>query len=222
MSRDAFGFWLERIALSDEPWPRRVQLEVVGFPADAAGQRTHKLAQDDDFELLVHARTDGYEVPDEVEIRFRLADGRRGRDTMIRVGEADSRAATTSSSSATNSSTSPATWTSTSSAATTASAICSCKSSIGRSCSRSSWNAFIPEYLGREPRRLPVTGGMRIPEGTQLALHADVDQAAHRRPHSHGKQSSRTRQLAFPTIGRRTSCAGTTARSPPTTCCWSA
>ncbi|MGD9634796.1 MAG: hypothetical protein AB7U97_16070, partial [Pirellulales bacterium] len=29
-----------------------------------------------------------------------------------------------------------------------------------------------PEYLGREPRRLPVTGGMRIPEGTQLTLRA--------------------------------------------------
>ena len=87
-SRDVFGFWLERIALSDEPWPRRVHLEVVGFPPDAAGQRTHKLAQDDDFELLVHASTNGYEVPDEVEIRFRLADGRRGRDTLIRVGEA--------------------------------------------------------------------------------------------------------------------------------------
>ena len=88
-SRDVFGFWLERIALSEEPWPRRVHLEVVGFPPDAAGQRTHKLAQDDDFELLVHANTDGYQVPDEVEIRFRLADGRRGRDTLIRVGDAD-------------------------------------------------------------------------------------------------------------------------------------
>ena len=29
-----------------------------------------------------------------------------------------------------------------------------------------------PEYLAREPRRLPVTGGMRIPEGTKLVLHA--------------------------------------------------
>ena len=29
-----------------------------------------------------------------------------------------------------------------------------------------------PKYLGREARRLPVTGGMRIPEGTQLVLHA--------------------------------------------------
>ena len=88
LSSGAFGFWLERLALSNEPWPRRVQLEVVGFPTDAGGVRTHKLAQDDDYELLVHARTDGYEVPETVEIRYRLADGRRGRDTMIRVGEA--------------------------------------------------------------------------------------------------------------------------------------
>jgi hypothetical protein len=29
-----------------------------------------------------------------------------------------------------------------------------------------------PEYLQRPPRSLPVTGGMRIPEGTQLTLHA--------------------------------------------------
>ena len=29
-----------------------------------------------------------------------------------------------------------------------------------------------PEYLQREPRRLAVTGGMRIPEGTHLVLHA--------------------------------------------------
>src|SRR5688572_29367989 len=89
MSRETFGFWLERIALSDKLWPRRVALEVVGFSPDAAGNRVHKLAQDDDFELLVHARTDRHEIPDEVEIRFQLADGRRGRDTMIRVGEAE-------------------------------------------------------------------------------------------------------------------------------------
>jgi hypothetical protein len=30
-----------------------------------------------------------------------------------------------------------------------------------------------PDYLGRESRRLPVTGGMRIPEGSQLVLHAE-------------------------------------------------
>ena len=171
MSRDTFGFWLERIALSDKLWPRRVPLEVVGFAPDAAGNRVHKLAQDDDFELLVHARTDGYEIPDEVEIRFRLADGRRGRDTMIRVGDAvpgrdefqvyryefkrvagdmqfdvvggDDRV----------------------------------RDLELRVVDRPELFAIelecvYPSYLQRESRRLPVTGGMRIPEGTQLVLHA--------------------------------------------------
>ena len=35
---DVFGFWMSRLALSTEPWPRRVQLEVVGFPAGCNGQ----------------------------------------------------------------------------------------------------------------------------------------------------------------------------------------
>jgi hypothetical protein len=168
---NAFGFWLERIALSDEPWPRRVLLEVIGFAPDAEGRRVHKLAQDDDFELLVHAHTAGYEIPDEVEIRFRLADGRRGRDTMIRVGEAlqgrdefqlfryefkrvagdmqfdvvggDARV----------------------------------RDLALRVVDRPELYAIelecvYPGYLERELRRLPVTGGMRIPEGTRIVLHA--------------------------------------------------
>jgi hypothetical protein len=171
MSRETFGFWIERIALSDKLWPRRVSLEVVGFAPDAAGNRVHKLAQDDDYELLVHALTDGFEIPDEVEIRFRLADGRRGRDTMIRVGEAvpgrdesqvyryefkrvagdmrfdvvggDDRV----------------------------------QNLELRVVDRPELFAIeleciYPSYLQRESRRLPVTGGMRIPEGTQLVLHA--------------------------------------------------
>jgi hypothetical protein len=171
MSRETFGFWLERIALSDKLWPRRMSLEVVGFAPDAAGNRVHKLAQDDDYELLVHARTDGFEIPDEVEIRFRLTDGRRGRDTMIRVGEAvpgrdevqvyryefkrvaddmrfdvvggDDRV----------------------------------QNLELRVVDRPELFAIeleciYPSYLQRESRRLPVTGGMRIPEGTQLVLHA--------------------------------------------------
>lgn len=171
-SRDVFGFWLERLALSDEPWPRRVHLEVVGFPPGAAGERTHKLAQDDDFELLVHARTDGYEVPDEVEIRFRLADGRRGRDTLTRVGEA--------------------------SASRDEFQLFRYEFKhvvgdmdfdvIGGDDRVSDLHLKVvdrPElvaielecvyakYLNRDSRRLHVTGGMRIPEGTRLVLHAN-------------------------------------------------
>jgi hypothetical protein len=189
VSRDAFAFWLERIALSDEPWPRRVHLEVVGFTADAGGQRVHKLAQDDDFELLVHAQAGEYEVPAEVEIRFRLADGRRGRDTMIRVGEAQPSHAVAGVSDP------------------------GYKPDPGRKPDEFQLFRYqfkrvaadmtfdvvggddrvrdlrlqvvdrpelfaielecvYPDYLQREPRRLPVTGGMRIPEGARLVLHA--------------------------------------------------
>jgi hypothetical protein len=171
VSREAFTFWLDRLALSDEPWPRRVQLEVVGFPIDSAGQRTHKLAQEDDFELIVHAAAQNHEVPDEVEIRFKLADGRRGRDTMIRVGEARSsgddfqlfryqfkRIATDMEFDVVGGDDRvrdlrlevvdrPELF------------------AIELDCT-------YPAYLERAPRRMPVTGGMRIPEGTQIAIHA--------------------------------------------------
>ena len=169
---DTFGFWLERIALSDEPWPRRVQLEVVGFPPDArrrarpqagAGRRLRAVGPRP-HGRLTRCRTSGNPLPlGRRPPRARHADPRRrGRAA----------AATSSNSSATNSSTWPATWSSTSWAATTASATCSCKSSIGPSCTRSSWNASIPNIWSAKPRRLPVTGGMRIPEGTRLVLHA--------------------------------------------------
>jgi hypothetical protein len=171
-AREGFGFWLQRIALSEEPWPRRVHLEVVGFPPDANGQRTHKLAQDDDLELLVQASTDGFESPEEVEIRFRLADGRKGRDSLIRVGSAV--------------------------ANQTGSQLF--RYEFKHVASDMEFDivggddrvrdlrlqvvdrpelfaieleCVYPKYLGRESRRLPVTGGMRIPEGSQLILHAN-------------------------------------------------
>jgi hypothetical protein len=171
LSGETFAFWMSRIRLSPELWPRRVHLEVVGFPADAAGQRIHKLAQDDDFELLVHASTHDFVAPDEVEIRFRLADGRRGRDTMIRVGQAvpgkddfqlfryqfkhvaasmsfdvlggDDRVRNLQ------------------------------LQVVDRpELFAMEIECVYPPYLGRPPARLPVTGGMRIPEGTQVTLHA--------------------------------------------------
>jgi hypothetical protein len=191
VSNDVFSFWLERLAFSDELWPRRVHLEVVGFEPDASGRRAQKLARDDDFELLVQADASTYEVPDEVEIRFELADGRRGRDTMIRVGEAapgrdgfqlyryefkrvadnmkfdvvggDDRV----------------------------------RDLELRVVDRPELYAIelecvYPEYLGRESRQLPVTGGMRIPEGTRLVLHASATKplSAVRIHTSHNKEDT--------------------------------
>lgn len=85
---DAFGFWSERMRLSPTPWPRRVELNVVGFE-EKAGKRIVNVARDDDYLLQVEASIrDGHIAPEQVEIRYRLVDGRRGRDLMTKVGVA--------------------------------------------------------------------------------------------------------------------------------------
>lgn len=168
---DVFGFWLERLALSNEPWPRRVHLEVVGFEPNADGKRIHKLARDDKFELVVRADTKDYVAPREVEFRFTSADGGRGRDSMTRIGEAvrgrdefqEFRYEFNDVSS---------------------SMMLDIRGGDDRvdglqleivdrpELVGMEVECVYPEYLGREPRRLPITGGMRIPEGTRLTLRA--------------------------------------------------
>ncbi|HVT29952.1 MAG TPA: hypothetical protein VHE81_18185 [Lacipirellulaceae bacterium] len=171
LSRDVFSFWLQRLELTDAPWPRRVHLEVAGFPPNDAGERTHKLAQDDDFELLVHASTAGYEVPNDVEIRYRLADGRRGRDTLVRVGEA-------------NQNHEPYQLfryefkhVNGNMSFDVAGGDDRVRDLHLQVVDRPELVAIelecaYPDYLHRSSRRLPVTGGMRIPEGSRLVLHA--------------------------------------------------
>ncbi len=88
LQSDAFGFWMQRMKLSDQPWPRQVELSVAGF-AEVNGQRVVNVARDDDFELEVLASIrDGHVAPKQIEIRYRLADGRRGRDSMTQIGSA--------------------------------------------------------------------------------------------------------------------------------------
>ncbi len=216
ISRDAFGFWLQRIALSEEPWPRRVQLEVVGFPADSGGQRTHKLAQDDDLELLVHASTEGFQAPEEVEIRFRLADGRRGRDTLTRVGDASANQGNFQL------------------------FRYEFKHVTGdmdfdivggddrvrdlhlKVVDRPELYAIelectYPEYLHREPRRLPVTGGMRIPEGTHLVLHASSTKPL-TAARVHAAQEKEDKPLTIAKRRHNKNSNGTTATSLPMMC----
>jgi hypothetical protein len=86
--REAFAFWLERLRLTPELWPRLVQLTAVGFDEEG-GRRVVNVARDDAYELQVLASiTDGHQAPSEVEVRWRFADGRRGRGPMMRIGEA--------------------------------------------------------------------------------------------------------------------------------------
>ena len=91
-SPETFGLWIDRLMLGDEPWPRRVALEVDGFE-QVDGRWVANVARDDSFLLRVRASLeDGHVAPERVDIRYRLADGRRSRDTMTRVGEADATA----------------------------------------------------------------------------------------------------------------------------------
>ncbi len=85
---EAFGFWIQRMGLHEGAWPRRVQLSVVGFQQNNNHKVVH-VARDGDYELQVEASIlEGHIAPASVEIRYRLADGRRGRDTMTKIGVA--------------------------------------------------------------------------------------------------------------------------------------
>ncbi|MBA3482012.1 MAG: hypothetical protein H0T51_09375 [Pirellulales bacterium] len=87
--REAFAFWIERIQLSEQLWPRRVRLSVVGFE-DRDASPVVNVARDDDFELNVLASIlDGHTAPEEVEIRWRRpSDGGRGGGPMLKIGSA--------------------------------------------------------------------------------------------------------------------------------------
>jgi hypothetical protein len=66
------GLWTRRmLALTDEPWPRRVQLDVEGFPG---GVRT--VARGSDVDVIAHVRSGGG-LPDVVELRMKAPDGWR-------------------------------------------------------------------------------------------------------------------------------------------------
>jgi len=88
LQTETFGFWLQRLQLSSAPWPRLVQLSVVGFE-ERDGELVATVARDGDFQLQTYASILGeHSAPEQIEIRYRLADGRRGRHSMTRVGEA--------------------------------------------------------------------------------------------------------------------------------------
>lgn len=88
LQSEAFSFWLRRIQLDPQLWPRKVALSVLGFE-EIDGQPTVNVARDDDYQLQVTASVqEGHIAPEQVELRYRLADGRRGRDIMTRIGEA--------------------------------------------------------------------------------------------------------------------------------------
>lgn len=79
-----FAFGMNRVTgMTDELWPRRSRLQVVGFENGEA-----VIARGDDIEVRVQADTAMELVPDTVQIRYRTEEGARGRENMSREGNA--------------------------------------------------------------------------------------------------------------------------------------
>ncbi len=81
---EAVGIWARRnLLLSQELWPRATRLSVEGFD----GQNHIKIARGSDWNLTVNAdAARGRAIPEIVEVRYRTADGARGRENMRREG----------------------------------------------------------------------------------------------------------------------------------------
>lgn len=88
-ARDTFGFWIQRLMLSEKPWPRQTRLFVEGFRPGPHGRRSEKIGRGADFKLVVRADAGLAEPPpDIVEMRYRKPNGIRGRVSLTRIGRA--------------------------------------------------------------------------------------------------------------------------------------
>ncbi len=84
LSRQAFGIWSSRwLLLSDDPWPRRAHIELLGFVDGKL-----KVAEGSDVVLRVRAEADRPTPPPELcTIYYELDNGEQGRANMSRDGE---------------------------------------------------------------------------------------------------------------------------------------
>jgi hypothetical protein len=82
-SRQAFGTWVNRLyLLSDQPWPRRTQIELVGFE-----NKTLKAARGSDVTIQVRADASRPDpVPEVCTIYYATEDGEQGRTNMTKTG----------------------------------------------------------------------------------------------------------------------------------------
>ncbi|MEX2168686.1 MAG: hypothetical protein WD851_05220 [Pirellulales bacterium] len=87
---EAFGTWIDRLALSETLWPRRVHLTVEGFEPDEQGRLVRRIPRFESTEVVVHADLAGeFEAPAEVQIRYRTKGQELQRAFCARVGEAE-------------------------------------------------------------------------------------------------------------------------------------
>ncbi len=172
---ELLGVWARRnLLLADQLYPRRTYLEVLGFDPP---ERTRKVARGADLDVVVrayarHPLTDKpLVIPDRVEVRYRTEGGLRGRKPMSREGRID-----------------PAgdPWQEYS--LKFESILSSLSFDVvggddrlrdlriqvvdSPAVTQMVLNCRYPDYMGRAPRRLPVTGAMQVPLGTDVTVHA--------------------------------------------------
>ena len=162
---DAFGTYMRRQTGSDELWPRRTHLAIEGF-----ADRRIKVAKGSDVEIVALADT-GFEVPNTVQIRYRTEDG-KSRENMSRLGVAEPTDKFQKYS-------------------FTFRGILSSRSfdlAGGDAVLRGfeidvvdvptiemTLHCKYPDYMHRDPRDLPVTGIMQIPQGTKVTVLAKAN-----------------------------------------------
>jgi hypothetical protein len=101
LNADGFEIGVQRLyLLGDAPWPRNAQIEIVGLEvhrANTSGRsqetrlatfsdRRAKVAKGASVRLIVQADANARFVPETCVIRYRTADGDRGRISMTRIG----------------------------------------------------------------------------------------------------------------------------------------
>ena len=167
----ALATWAKRsMAFSDELWPRQTRLEIDGFPGGVC-----KVARGSDVDIVVRADLKMPRVPKVVEIRYREEGGVSGRATMNRVGVAD----------ITKDKFQQYVY-------TRRNVLSPIRFDVygGDADISGQWIEVVdnptvtltldcefPAYMNRQPRRLPVTGVMSLPQGSRVTIRAAANKA---------------------------------------------
>ncbi len=89
LATNALGFYLQRLRLSEQLWPRYTRLIVDGFPKNESGQRIVKIAKGRSLEVAIKADNSlPIPPPKRVEVRYQFDHQGSGRADVRRIGNA--------------------------------------------------------------------------------------------------------------------------------------
>jgi hypothetical protein len=167
---EAFGVWARRsLMMSDELWPRHTRLSVEGFSDGKV-----KIARGADLEIIARADTTMPVVPQVVHVYYRTAEGAHGRQPMSREGTAE-----------------PGEDPFQHYSHTFRGVLSPIEFDVVGGDDRiddlrievvdsptiieTTLDCRFPEYTGRPPRTLPVSGVVQLPLGTEVVLRAKTN-----------------------------------------------